>query len=96
MQPRMKPSFDLQAFLDRVGLPGTPLEYGTGQVVFRQGESAKALFYIQKGGVKLSVLSGDGKEAVIAILEMGEFFGVCASFGAIPRPLRKPAGSADF
>ena len=75
MQPRMKPSFDLQAFLDRVGLPGTPLEFGTGQVVFRQGESAKALFYIQKGGVKLSVLSGDGKEAVIAILTMDAFFG---------------------
>src|ERR1700691_2524717 len=75
MQPRMEPCFDLQAFLDRVGLPGTPLEYGTGQVVFRQGESAKALFYIQKGGVKLSVLSGDGKEAVIAILTMDAFFG---------------------
>jgi CRP/FNR family transcriptional regulator, cyclic AMP receptor protein len=75
MQPRVKPSFDLRVFLDRVGLPGAPLEYGTGQVVFRQGESAKALFYIQKGGVKLSVLSGHGKEAVIAILTMDTFFG---------------------
>src|ERR1700723_1933608 len=75
MQPRVKPSFDLRGFLDRVGLPGTPLEFAPGQVVFRQGEPAKALFYIQKGGVKLSVLSGHGKEAVIAILTMDTFFG---------------------
>jgi CRP-like cAMP-binding protein len=51
------------------------LEYANGQAVFSQGNPAKTLFYIQKGGAKLSVLSGHGKEAVIAILNTGTFFG---------------------
>src|ERR1700689_1670713 len=75
MPPRVKSSFNLQVFLAQVGLPGTSLEHGNGQVIFSQGEPAKTLFYIQKGGAKLSVLSGHGKEAVIAILNTDTFFG---------------------
>jgi CRP/FNR family cyclic AMP-dependent transcriptional regulator len=75
MPPRGKSSFDLRAFLAKVGLPGTAMEFGNGQTIFSQGEPAKTLFYIQKGGAKLSVLSGHGKEAVIAILDTDTFFG---------------------
>ena len=75
MPPRIRSSFNLQVFLAQVGLPATSLEYANGQAVFSQGNPAKTLFYIQKGGAKLSVLSGHGKEAVIAILNTGTFFG---------------------
>ncbi|HXA76556.1 MAG TPA: Crp/Fnr family transcriptional regulator [Candidatus Acidoferrales bacterium] len=75
MPPRIKSPLDLQAFLAKVGFAGTALEFRNAQTVFSQGDPARALFYIQKGGAKLSVLSGHGKEAVIAILETGTFFG---------------------
>jgi CRP/FNR family transcriptional regulator, cyclic AMP receptor protein len=75
MPPRTKLPFDLQGLLAKVGLPGTSLEYSNGQTIFSQGDAAKTLFYVQKGGVKLSVLSGHGKEAVIAILDADTFFG---------------------
>lgn len=51
------------------------LEFRTSQTIFAQGDAADAVFYIQKGRVKLSVLSEQGKEAVVAILEPGQFFG---------------------
>src|SRR6202050_5126760 len=75
MPPREHCSFDLRALLAKAGWPTTPSEYGNGQTIFSQGESATTLFYIQKGGAKLSVLSGQGKEAVIAILGADAFFG---------------------
>src|SRR5271170_2535720 len=75
MPPRVRSSFDLQVFLAQVGLPRTAVEYGNGQSIFSQGDPAKALFYIQRGGAKLSVLSGHGKEAVVAILDTDTFFG---------------------
>jgi CRP/FNR family cyclic AMP-dependent transcriptional regulator len=75
MPPPTKSSFDLQAFLAKVGLPGMALEYRNGQAVFSQGDPAKTVFYIQKGGAKLSVLSGHGKEAVVAILGEDTFLG---------------------
>jgi CRP-like cAMP-binding protein len=67
--------FDLQALLTKVGLPRTVVEYRKGQSIFSQGDPAKTVFYIQKGGVKLAVISDRGKEAVIAILGAGSFFG---------------------
>ena len=54
---------------------GTLKEYGKKQIVFAQGAAADAIFYIHKGRVKLSVVSKQGKEAVIAILGAGDFFG---------------------
>ena len=68
-------SFDPKIFLDKIGERRTITEYRKNQVVFSQGDPADAIFYIQKGKVKLTVVSEHGKEAVIAILEAGHFFG---------------------
>ena len=67
--------FDAKTFLAKVGAGKTILEFHKGEHVFEQGEAADAVFYIQKGKVKLTVLSEQGKEAVVAILEPGQFFG---------------------
>src|ERR1700681_3620158 len=67
--------FDAKVFLAKVGAGKQVLEFHKNQHVFEQGDVADAVFYIQKGRVKLSVLSEQGKEAVVAILEPGQFFG---------------------
>jgi CRP/FNR family cyclic AMP-dependent transcriptional regulator len=72
---RTKPSFDPKKFLAKVGEGKTISKFQKDQVVFSQGEVADAVFYIQEGKVKLTVLSEQGKEAVVAILEPGQFFG---------------------
>jgi len=69
------PTFDAQAFLDLVGGPRSSAQYGRGEVIFTQGDVSKEVMYIQAGGVKLSVLSKNGKEAVVAMLGPGDFFG---------------------
>jgi len=68
-------SFDPLAFLAKVGTGKTISVYLKDQVIFSQGEIADSIFYIQKGGVKVVVLSDQGKEAIIGILEPGQFFG---------------------
>ena len=68
-------SFDPLAFLAKVGTGKTISVYLKDQVIFSQGEVADSIFYIQKGGVKVVVLSDQGKEAIIGILEPGQFFG---------------------
>src|SRR5947209_13790485 len=70
-----KTEFDPQAFLAKVGAGKTILEIKRNQDVFEQGDVAGTVFYIQKGRVKLTVLSEQGKEAVVGILEPGQFFG---------------------
>jgi CRP/FNR family cyclic AMP-dependent transcriptional regulator len=67
--------FDPKAFLSKVGAGKTILEFEKNQHIFEQGDVADAVFYIQKGNVKLTVLSEHGKEAVVGILEPGQFFG---------------------
>ena len=67
--------FDAKGFLAKVGAGKTILEFQKNQPIFQQGDVADAVFYIQKGRVKLTVLSEQGKEAVVAILEPGQFFG---------------------
>jgi len=67
--------FDAKGFLAKVGAGKTILEFHNNQHVFEQGDVADTVFYIQKGRVKLTVLSEQGKEAVVAILEPGQFFG---------------------
>src|SRR3984957_7631966 len=67
--------FDVKVFLGKVGAGKTILEFHKNQHVFEQGDVADTVFYIQKGKVKLTVLSEHGKEAVVAILEPGQFFG---------------------
>jgi CRP-like cAMP-binding protein len=68
-------SFDTKSFLARVGNGRSIAKYRKGQVVFSQGDPGDAVFYIQKGKAKLTVVSEQGKEAVIAILGMDDFFG---------------------
>jgi CRP/FNR family transcriptional regulator, cyclic AMP receptor protein len=67
--------FDPNAFLSKVGAGKTILRFGKNQRVFEQGDAADAFFYIQDGSIKLTVLSEQGKEAVVGILEPGQFFG---------------------
>jgi CRP/FNR family transcriptional regulator, cyclic AMP receptor protein len=67
--------FDPKTFLSKVGTGKTIVEFEKNQQVFEQGDVADAVFYIQKGSVKLTVLSEHGKEAVVGILEPGQFFG---------------------
>jgi CRP/FNR family transcriptional regulator, cyclic AMP receptor protein len=75
MISKTKLAFDPKLFLAKVGLGRTITEYPKSQIVFSQSEPADAIFYIQKGKVKLTVVSDAGKEAVIAILGPGDFFG---------------------
>jgi CRP-like cAMP-binding protein len=69
------PPFDLDAFLDSGGAGGTVRKYARSAVIFSQGDHATDVFYVRQGRVKLSVLSRTGKEAVVAILSRGDFFG---------------------
>jgi len=70
-----QPSFDPKVFLARLGAGKTILEYRKDQIVFAQGDVADTVFYIQKGRLKVVVVSEQGKEAVVGILEPGQFFG---------------------
>jgi CRP/FNR family transcriptional regulator, cyclic AMP receptor protein len=72
---RAAPRFDTQAFLTSVGVGRSTTKYRANKNVFRQGDPADAVFYIQRGKVKLTVVSEQGKEGVIAILDAGDFFG---------------------
>jgi CRP/FNR family transcriptional regulator, cyclic AMP receptor protein len=70
-----KGTFNAQAFLDSAGMARKIVEYRRAEVIFTQGDPCESVLYIQKGGVKLSVLSKTGREAVVAMLEPGDFFG---------------------
>jgi CRP/FNR family transcriptional regulator, cyclic AMP receptor protein len=70
-----KDIFDSKVFLAQVGGGKAILEYRKNKIIFAQGEVADSVFYIQKGSVKLTVISEQGKEAVVAILGPGQFFG---------------------
>jgi CRP/FNR family transcriptional regulator, cyclic AMP receptor protein len=69
------PPFDLTTFLESAGIARRVKKYARSAVVFSQGDAANHVYYIQKGAVKLAVLSKTGKEAVVAILRAGAFFG---------------------
>jgi len=72
---QLVPAFDLQGFLDSAGIARTITKYARSALVFSQGDPATDVFYIQKGSIKLAVVSRTGKEAVVAILGPGDFFG---------------------
>jgi CRP/FNR family transcriptional regulator, cyclic AMP receptor protein len=67
--------FDAQEFLDSAGVARKVTEFKKQETVFSQGDPCRGVFYIQKGGVRLSVVNESGKEAVVAILGPGDFFG---------------------
>src|SRR6202161_2149231 len=69
-----KDAFNQKHFLEKVGAGKEILEFHKNQHVFEQGDVADTVFYIQNGKVKLTVLSEQGKEAVVAILEPGQVF----------------------
>jgi len=75
MTSKQKLPFDPKAFLAKVNGGRTISDYRNNQIVYSQGDPADSVFYIQKGKVKITVLSELGKEAVIAVLETGNFFG---------------------
>lgn len=68
-------AFDVHAFLNKAGLSKRIVEYPRAAVIFTQGDPCDSVVYIQEGTVKLSVLSKSGREAVVALLGPGDFFG---------------------
>jgi CRP-like cAMP-binding protein len=84
-------AFDPKAFLTRIDNGRTTREYRNKQIVFSQGDAADAVFYVQSGRVKLTVLSTRGKEAVIGVLDRESFFGEGCLAG---QPLRMSTASA--
>ena len=75
MRRKRIPPFNPQMFLSKVSSGKTTLTSSKKHTIFSQGDAAEAVFYIQGGTVKLTVVSQQGKEAVVAILESGAFFG---------------------
>jgi len=72
---RVTPAFNAQTFLESAGIAKKIVEYARDETIFTQGDPCSHVLYIQAGGVKLSVLSKTGREAVVAMLGPGDFFG---------------------
>jgi CRP/FNR family transcriptional regulator, cyclic AMP receptor protein len=75
MSIKNKRAFDPKAFLATIGQGRTVVAFPKRQTIFKQGEAADTVFYIQEGKVRLTVVSERGKEATLGILSNGEFFG---------------------
>ena len=75
MKPKIKTTFDAKTLLEAVSEGSVTRDYQKAQPVFAQGDRADAVFFVQRGKVKLTVLSRQGKQAVIALLGPGDFFG---------------------
>ena len=91
MAKKAKPKFDPQVFLATANGGLTKSKYRKGQIVFEQGHPSDAVFYIEKGKVKVTVVSDQGKEAVIAFLQEGDFLGEACLRG---QPLRVATATA--
>jgi CRP/FNR family cyclic AMP-dependent transcriptional regulator len=85
MTSKPRPSFSPKSVLAKVGEGRTIGTYGAHHIVFTQGDSADAVYYLQKGKVKITVVSEQGKEAVVAILGATEFFGEGCLAGQVQR-----------
>jgi CRP/FNR family transcriptional regulator, cyclic AMP receptor protein len=84
-RPKKKRLFDPHAFLASIGEGRKLVRFRKKQTIFAQGDPSDAVFYVQEGRVRLTVLSGSGKEATIGILDKGEFFGEGCLAGQILR-----------
>jgi CRP/FNR family cyclic AMP-dependent transcriptional regulator len=73
--PAKKAAFDLRTFLDTADAARQIKHFRKAETIYSQGDSAKGVYYIQNGGVRLSVINEGGKEAVVALLGPGDFFG---------------------
>jgi CRP-like cAMP-binding protein len=91
MKLKQKLAFDAEAFLRSAGAGKTIVTYQPTAVIFSQGDASDSVLYIQEGAVKLSVLSHSGKEAVVAMLGPGDFFGEHALSG---HPVRLEVATA--
>jgi CRP/FNR family cyclic AMP-dependent transcriptional regulator len=85
VRSKKNPAFNAQAFLDSAGLARKVVEYRRSEKIYSQGESIDNVLYIQKGEIKLSVVNEVGKEAVVAILGPGDFFGEGGLAGQLVR-----------
>jgi CRP/FNR family transcriptional regulator, cyclic AMP receptor protein len=81
VEPKSRREFDLERYLESTGPARKVVKFRRGQVVFSQGDPGDDVRYIQSGAIKLSVLSRIGKEAVVAMLAPGDFFGEGALAG---------------
>ena len=93
--PQKLESFDLQAFLESGGVAGKVVEHRSGAVIYPQGNPCDSVLYIQTGGVKLRVISHAAKEAIVAMLGPGDFFGEGALAGQPVRMATAIATSAS-
>jgi CRP-like cAMP-binding protein len=75
MKRKAKPPFDPKVFLSKINGGRATSEYRKDTIVYRQGDPADSVFYIRSGSVKTAVVSEQGKEAVVGLLETGGFFG---------------------
>jgi CRP/FNR family cyclic AMP-dependent transcriptional regulator len=91
MEAPKKPRFDAEAFLSSPGVSKKVVEYRPREPVYSQGDAADTVFYVQEGSVRLSVVSQTGKEAVVGVLESGDFFGEGALAG---QPIRLATATA--
>src|SRR5450759_5955165 len=81
VEPKTRRGFDVEAYLESTGPARKVVKYRRGEVVFSQGDAGNNIRYIQKGAIKLSVLSSIGREAVVAMLAPADFFGEGALAG---------------
>ena len=91
--PGTPATFDAKAFLDSSGVAKRVVEFRPNAVIFSQGDPSDTVMYIQKGAVQLSVLSETGKQAIVATLGVGDFFGEGALAG---QPVRMGTASATM
>jgi CRP-like cAMP-binding protein len=85
VQPKSRRPFDAEAYLESTGPARKIVRYRRGEVIFAQGDPANDVRYVQKGAIKVSVVSRIGKEAVVAMLAPGDFFGESALAGQTVR-----------
>jgi CRP-like cAMP-binding protein len=81
VESKARHGFDAEAYLESTSPPRQVVRYRGGEVIFSQGDAGNDVRYVQKGAIKLSVLSRIGKEAVVAMLAPGDFFGEGALAG---------------
>ena len=91
MAPKTRRVFDSEAFLNAPGLSRTTVDYAAGDTIFTQGDPCDTVLYVQRGSVKLSVVSRLGKEAVVGVVGQGDFFGEGALAG---QPVRLATATA--
>jgi len=74
-KPKLTQKFDTKLFLDTVAGASKSVKYKANDVIFRQGDPANAVYYLEKGSVQITVVSDQGKEGIITTLSEGDFFG---------------------